>query len=116
METKTKGMMLSDELRARGPKCSRQGTEQETYAGPWIVSHEGSAVVKRELRFVEDDAPAGWQLLDGDYSGIAAALEEKDAGFRKILAMYEGTGSYFNVEDIEKIARAALRSGQEGGA
>lgn len=57
-----------------GPLASRQGTEQETYAGPWIVSHEGSPVIKRELRFVEDGAPAGWELLSGDTSQLEALI------------------------------------------
>ena len=57
-----------------GPLASRQGTKQETYAGPWIVSHEGSPVIKRELRFVEDGAPAGWELLSGDTSQLEALI------------------------------------------
>lgn len=70
----------------RGPDCERQGTWQETYAGSWIVSHEGSPVIKRELRFAEDGAPAGWELLGGNYDGLVRAVNAHEELVRTIRA------------------------------
>jgi hypothetical protein len=53
--------------------------------GPWLWSHEGVWILKRELRDA-DGNHAGYELLDGDYRALAEAHEAAVA----IVAEAEG--------------------------